>query len=110
GVVVRDEGDRAVGDRGLPGQDGLGVVGHVYHVPAHLAEPTGLGPRAEARALDHDDGPAVVDGDPTGPTGLEQGLADPFVVGIGEGLVVGGRAVVVGVGPAPGAVDELVED
>jgi hypothetical protein len=51
-----------------------------------------------------------VHGDPAGPTGLEQGVADPLVVGVGEGLVVGGPIVVERVGSAPGAVDELVED
>src|SRR5581483_5671056 len=62
-VVVRDERDVRVADLELAGEHGLRVLGHVDHLPAGGGEPRRLGPGREARALDHDDRAAVVDGD-----------------------------------------------
>src|SRR5258706_4426394 len=55
-VVVGDEGDGGVADAQLPGQVGLGVLGHVDDLEALAAVPAGLRPGREAGALGHDDG------------------------------------------------------
>src|SRR5581483_1408316 len=63
GVVVGDEGDGGVTHAELPGQVGLGVLGHVDDVEALAAVPAGLGPAREAGPLDDDHRARRVDGD-----------------------------------------------
>ena len=68
----------------------------------------GLG--REARAVDDDDGPGLVDLDAMVADGVDGQLAEDRVVRLGRRQVGHDRAVVEGVGPAVRAVDELVAD
>ena len=59
-VVVGDEREVRVTEAELAREPALRIGRHVDEIPAHRPEPGALGPRREARALDHDDRPAVV--------------------------------------------------
>ena len=93
GVVVGDQGDVDDGHPELATQVGLGVLGHVDDLPAGVAEPLRLGLGREARALDHDDRAAVVDGDPVLADDVEGDPAQGRVVGLGRADVGHDRAV-----------------
>ena len=99
GVVVGHEGDARVRDAELGGEHGLGVAGHVDHVPSHRPEPAALGTGREPRPVDHDHRAAVdhvgagaprrVDEDP--PSSLSYGSAKLWWCTGGSSWNVSGR-------------------
>ena len=109
GVVVGDERDAGVVHAELAREIRLGILRHVDDVPALRAVPGRLGARGEARALHDHDGAAFVHRHTDPRARVDRGRGDDRAVRIGERHVVAEAGVVERVGPAPRAVDELVE-
>ena len=107
-VVVGDQREVRVTEAELPREPALGIGGHVHDLPALGLEPRALGPCREARALDHDDRPALAHRQPELPAGGQQRRAQIGAVGIGRRHVPHLGAVEEGVLAARRAIDELV--
>ena len=110
GVVVGDERDARVVHAELAREVRLRILRHVDDVPALRAVPGRLGAGREARALHDDDRAALVHRRRRrAAPASTAAAADDRAVRIGERHVVAEARVVERVGPAPRAVDELVE-
>ena len=103
GVHVGHQGHRGVAHAQLPGQDGLGVPGHVDQRPALCGEVPGLGAGGEARALDHHHRAA----EQHGVVGGGDGLGQLGAVRVGE-RHVHRTGLHEALDAAVGPVDELV--
>src|SRR5207248_5398119 len=108
--VVGDQGSIDITHLQLAGERNLWILGHVDDFPALIGKPTALGPRGEARALDHDDGAPLMDGHAKFATNHDAQRTQLWTVRVGCGDMDDPRAIVEGLRAGIRSVDELIAD